>query len=636
MSQVPGGEAARPTSAEVSFEPGQVIGGRFQIENKVGEDGIGLVLAAKDQRTQKPVMLRVLSSGLFATPDANDVLRAEIRAASAAAHRHLATTYGTGNDRGARFVATEWPGKQSLAARIEGRKQKNVPFGVVEVVDLLSQISDGLSALHAKGMSHGALRPATVYIGDAPKIADVGLSRALVRTTQGKPLGAAETLFLAPEVRAGAEPTPQADVFGMGGLLYALLTLKRPDEAFSPPSKAHPECKPAVDQLLLRSLAPDPSQRPADLGAFMAALRDATSGTVSDASLEVDVDVDIPLSVRPPADLPASPARPAAPRRPNAGPAIGDRVSIHEEFRASLPNAPPPASALVDLSSLLKAVTENDAPRWMVQKDGLDHGPFSARELIEQIAKGEVRGEHALSNMDTGERKPVVEYPQFVEFAEQNRLKRQEQAERDAIVRSTKSEKASNAAKFLVGAGVVAAVALIAGAYLYTRGAEQRAEIANAGLADLYERGQVDIEGTAGILPDPPRPTSGHRAGGARPRPVGGGSGSYEEAMSQVVEMGDVTAGGGEARLSPQQVAGVMNRSLNSLFSCVGQELRTGRAPGRVRIDIAIAGSGQVLGSSVRAGSADFQRCVQGRVAAIHFPSFSAPRMGASFSFDAQ
>lgn len=107
--------------------------------------------------------------------------------------------------------------------------------------------------------------------------------------------------------------------------------------------------------------------------------------------------------------------------------------------------------------------------------------------------------------------------------------------------------------------------------------------------------------------------------------------------MNDVVNMGDVTgSGGSESRLSPQQVAGVMNNHINSFFGCVSSELRsTGRSPGRVRIDMAIAGSGSVIGSSVRAGSPEFQRCVSGRVAAIRFPSFGAPRMGASFSFSA-
>lgn len=106
--------------------------------------------------------------------------------------------------------------------------------------------------------------------------------------------------------------------------------------------------------------------------------------------------------------------------------------------------------------------------------------------------------------------------------------------------------------------------------------------------------------------------------------------------MNDVVNMGDVTSGGGsESRLSPAQVAGVMNGHINSFFGCVSSELRGGRTVGRVRIDMAIAGNGSVIGSSVRAGSPEFQRCVSGRVAAIRFPSFGAPRMGASFSFSA-
>jgi hypothetical protein len=105
--------------------------------------------------------------------------------------------------------------------------------------------------------------------------------------------------------------------------------------------------------------------------------------------------------------------------------------------------------------------------------------------------------------------------------------------------------------------------------------------------------------------------------------------------MSEAMDIGDATRSGGEGRLSPAQVAGVMNSQISSMFGCVSSELRSGRSLGRVRIDIAIAGSGQVMGSSVRAGSPEFQRCIQARVASVRFPSFGAPRMGASYSFDA-
>jgi hypothetical protein len=77
-----------------------------------------------------------------------------------------------------------------------------------------------------------------------------------------------------------------------------------------------------------------------------------------------------------------------------------------------------------------------------------------------------------------------------------------------------------------------------------------------------------------------------------------------------------------------------MNRKLDSLFGCVGQELRGGGHVGTVRIDLAIAGSGKVMGASVSGGSGGFQNCIAAKVRAISFPSFPAPRMGARYSFN--
>ncbi len=100
--------------------------------------------------------------------------------------------------------------------------------------------------------------------------------------------------------------------------------------------------------------------------------------------------------------------------------------------------------------------------------------------------------------------------------------------------------------------------------------------------------------------------------------------------MNEVVDIGNAAqAGGSMAQLSPGQVAGTMNQNINRLLPCISQQPNVGR----VRIDLAIAGSGRVLGATVRNGSAGFKSCVAGRVRQIHFPSFSAPRMGASFSF---
>ena len=97
--------------------------------------------------------------------------------------------------------------------------------------------------------------------------------------------------------------------------------------------------------------------------------------------------------------------------------------------------------------------------------------------------------------------------------------------------------------------------------------------------------------------------------------------------MMQAIDIGSAH-GAGEQTLNAATVAGVMNKHLNQLYNaCV-------RGPtGKVRIDIAIAGSGNVLGVSVDGGDGGLQRCVAEQVRRIHFPSFSAPRMGARYSF---
>ncbi len=602
--------------------PGQVVGGRFELVEPSSEDALGVVWKARDQKTKKGIALRVLGPSLFAAPADLEALRAELKVAAALMHRNVVTTFGMGGEKtGARFVACEWLDGKTVAELRAGQRMT-----LAQIVDVVSQLCEGLSVLHVKKACHGAVRTSVVWVaGGKVKLADIGIARALLKTAGSGALGAAEQPYLAPEVRAsGAAATVASDVFGIGSVIYALATGRSPTDDFVPPSSAHPEGSAELDQILLRCLAADPAAR------FQSAMevKRALGNLVGvDASVEIDIDV----------DHKPKPAAPAAPR-PTSGetPQVGQRVSIHEEFRPSLVGAAPApaqASALVDLGKIISKITENDAARWMAQKDGLDHGPFSGRELVSLIAKGEVLGDHALLNMDTGERRKVREYPEFLEFVEQYKLKAHAEAEKVAIVESAKTEKASNTAKFVIAAAVLGVVGIVLVVFFLTRGAEQSHDVSGGQLADLYERGDIQIEGTAGILPDPPRTGGGHH--GPR-RSGGGGAGtSYEEAMSQVVDMGSAAGSGGEGRLSPAQVAGVMNGRINAFFPCVGAELRSGGSLGRVRINMAIAGSGSVLGSSVDAGSPAFQSCVQRVVAGTHFPSFGAPRMGASFSFDA-
>jgi hypothetical protein len=357
--------------------------------------------------------------------------------------------------------------------------------------------------------------------------------------------------------------------------------------------------------------------------------------------VEMEIDVDIATSLAPPpgtepaagfkAPLPVilnplrTPAPTASPSSPGSAAASPAAEGLKEV------DEPQARQSEVDLSHLLKKITDKDAHRWMVVKDKLDHGPFSGRELVQLIVNGEVLADHGLLNMDTGERKKVCEFEEFVEFIEQHKIRRSEEEFQQALERTSKAEKRSNVTKFLIAAAAVGVLATVGTGYLITRQALSKEQTHQADLAALFETGQVKITGTAGIL----KYRRGRRgkkrsSGGAAP----GGFMSYEDAMNQAVDLGDVSGSGGERQLTSGDVAGVMNRRLNSLFGCVSKELRRGGRLGKVQIDLAIAGSGKVQGVSVRPGSPAFKGCIAGKVKHIRFPSFPAPRMGARYSFN--
>jgi hypothetical protein len=308
-------------------------------------------------------------------------------------------------------------------------------------------------------------------------------------------------------------------------------------------------------------------------------------------------------------------------------------MAVDEPVRPSVPPAPIAGDAqVVDLAALLGEITAHDAERWMVQKDKLDHGPFSARELVQQIMRGEVLEDHVVVNMDSGERKKLRQWAEFKHFAEEYRVRKAKQDAQEAIAKSETTEKRGNAAKLVIIIAVLVAIAGGLGIYFWSRQTAGTSAATPDELADLFAAGRIEIKGNAGILP---APRGGFRRGPGRPgaggaRPVGGGGNqSYEDAMNQAVDLGNVEQGGGEQTLTAQQVAGTMNGNVRRFARCIGIDPATRS----VSMNLAIAGNGSIVGVSVSNGSPAFKQCIASTARGIRMPPFSAPRMGASYNF---
>jgi serine/threonine protein kinase len=593
---------------------GSVVSG-FEVEALVASEVLGATYQARDQSTRKPVQLFLLDAALSRDATLAGEIKAAAERAKSLQHTGLIKPLEIGEHAQQLFIAREATAGQNATALIAERKTQGKSLSLRGVYNIIAHVCKAASAL---GQPHGALRPGIVWVTQSGrvKLGDLELGTALAKLGRSDLLPASEQAFLSPEVKQGKAPDQRSDVFGVGALLYGLLTARSPLDAFVIPSQLRKDASPALDAVMMRCLAADPAQRYAKmqdvLREILPLVAAAPAPVDNDFEVKVEIDVDIAMSLAPP-----PPAAPASSMLP---------ITIASET--------PPANSQAasnDISDLTARLTANDGPRWVVVKDGMDHGPFTARELIKAIVDGEVLEQHLLFNMASNEKKPLAEYADFQPFVQQYRIRRDEQEHAVALDQSKKDEKRSNVAKFAILAVSIGAIVLGGGSYLYNRRAANVRKKHEADLAALYESGQVHITGTAGILKIPTR--SGARAAKAGSHSSGTGFGSYEEAMNQAMELGDATKGGGERQLTSGDVAGVMNRELNRMFGCVGEELRRGGKLGNVGIDIAILGSGKVAGASVHTGSAAFQRCIATKVQNVHFPSFPAPRMGARYSF---
>ncbi|MEY4578366.1 MAG: hypothetical protein RL701_3069, partial [Pseudomonadota bacterium] len=593
-----------------------------------------------DVQTRKHVTVFVLAPSLSEDLQVAARIHEAAEAAAAVNHSGLVAVYASGMHGDAHFIVRESIAGRSADALIAERRARGRTLSVRGVYNLIAHVCKAVAAL-PEGVVHGALRPSIVWVTKSGrvKVADAELGSALVRAGRADLLASNDQAFLAPEVKLGQAPDARSDVFGVGALLYALLTARSPLDAFVIPSQLRPDASPQLDAVMMRCLAADPAQRYGSANEVARVILPLVAATPvpeeSDFDIDVEVDVDVAASLAPPGQgktstslvpiviegdsLPAPPVQ--RPARPRAAPPASPPAAMTAAQR-------PNEDALAELTARL---TSNDGPRWIAVKSGMDHGPFTARELIKLIVDGEVLETHFLFNMASNQKKPLSEYSEFAPFLEQYRIRRDEHEHAAALVRSKKVEKTSNIAKFLILASTIGAVALVGTGYFMNRKAAGERTRNEADLAALYENGQVRISGTAGILKLPAR--TGARRPGDRGSTAPGGFASYEDAMNQAVEMNAAKAGG-ERQLTSSDVAGVMNRELNRMFGCVGEELRRGGKLGHVGIDLAILGTGRVAGASVSSGSPAFQRCIAAKLREVHFPDFPAPRMGARYSFN--
>ena len=284
--------------------------GHFQVRGELGRGGMGVVYDAHDERLGRNVALKVLPAALASDPMRRDRFLREARAAAKLSHAAVATVYEIGESDNRLFIAME---------RIEGRTLRDAlaagPLPLVQTLDIARQVASALARAHELGIVHRDLKPDNVMLCDdgQVKILDFGIAKALGAdddqvggawtTVEGHVLGTPG--YMAPEQAQGKKCDARVDVFSFGVLLYELLTGRAafvgetPMERVASVLRDQPPLLDAsatnapeeIRTLVAACLAKDPSARPADGAALLAALRGtaaAAKAVVRAGHAEVD------------------------------------------------------------------------------------------------------------------------------------------------------------------------------------------------------------------------------------------------------------------------------------------------------------------------------------------------------------
>ena len=279
----------------------------YRVLEELGTGGMGVVYLAEDTTLRRSVALKFLSPSISRHRDAVERFLREARATAALNHPNICTIYEAGEHEGQSYIAMEYLEGQTLRRYLEAG-----PLPIQQMLEMASQIADGLAAAHAKGIVHRDIKPANLFVTDEGrvKILDFGLAKLrpslatrpnslevadTIAPADGDPLTGCATVvgtvaYMSPEQARGEQLDPRTDLFSFGIVLYQMCSGRLPFSgttsavifnallSHSPPSLASvaPNLPPELEEIISRALDKDPArryQRASDISADLRQLK---------------------------------------------------------------------------------------------------------------------------------------------------------------------------------------------------------------------------------------------------------------------------------------------------------------------------------------------------------------------------
>jgi serine/threonine-protein kinase len=267
---------------EGRFPPGTLLNQRYRIVNVIGRGGMGEVFRANDLILGQPVALKFLPPEMAKDEQTLNRFRNEVRIARQVSHPNVCRVYDLGEADGHPYLSMEYVDGEDLSTLL--KRIGHLPED--KGVELARQLCAGLAAAHDKGVLHRDLKPANLLLNGSGQlvITDFGLA-GLAEHVQAD-VRSGTPAYMAPEQLSGLEVTHKSDIYALGLVLYEMFSgkkahqaetraeLQRLKDGGAAPSLSSlvKDLDPAIERVIERCLAPDPSRRPSSARAVSAAL----------------------------------------------------------------------------------------------------------------------------------------------------------------------------------------------------------------------------------------------------------------------------------------------------------------------------------------------------------------------------
>lgn len=270
--------------------PGRMLGGRYQVQDKIGTGGMATVYRGQDQVLGRTVAIKMMLPQYANDPSFAARFKQEAQAAAALSSPYIVSVYDWGKDGESYYIVMEYLRGTDLKSGI----RKHGALDSRKVAQIGSQIAQALSVAHRHDIIHRDIKPQNIMVqpdGNI-KVMDFGIARAKNSslTTDNSVLGTAH--YVSPEQSTGKPLGPTTDIYSLGIVMYEAATgrvpfvgddaisvaMKQVNEAPQPPSLINPNIDPALEAIILRCMEKNPGDRYQSADELARALRDFIAG----------------------------------------------------------------------------------------------------------------------------------------------------------------------------------------------------------------------------------------------------------------------------------------------------------------------------------------------------------------------